>query len=84
MIHIRTDDLSDNTKRAFACGITNLPEGDVWFGEGEAAAVLKADCPGCNPGGPKKLGVPISQLSGRAGHDGFGAFAAIGRSWGYD
>lgn len=29
------------------------------------------------------LGTPISQLSGRPGHEGFERFAAIGRSWGY-
>ena len=85
MIHVRTDNKSDNSKRTFACGIgPELPEGDVYFFEGEAAASLMADCPGCNPGGPRKLGVPLSQLSGRPGHAGFANFASIARSWGHD
>lgn len=85
MIHVRTDNAIDNSDRTFACGIgPKLPDGDVYFFESEAAATLKADCPGCNPGGQKQLGTPISQLSGRPGHDGFRAFAEIAESWGYE
>lgn len=30
-----------------------------------------------------RIGTPISQLSGRPGHDGFSDFSRIARSWGY-
>jgi len=86
MIHVRVDDEELNSKRLFACGIgPDLPAGDVYFFQGEAAAE-RADCPGCNPAGPRKLGTPISQLSGRPDPDTFGyeRFRAIARSWGYD
>jgi len=85
MIHIRIDHEELNSKRRFACGIgPELPEGDVYFFEGEVAAYLKADCPGCNPGGPRQLGVPLSKLSGRPGHEGFDEFCRIAASWGYE
>jgi hypothetical protein len=84
MIHVRIDDCTTPGERKFACGITELPEGDKFFFEGESAAWLVADCPGCNPGGPKKLGTPISQLSGRPCHAGFDQFSAIATSWGYE
>lgn len=84
MIHVRVDDEELNSKRRFACGIgPDLPEGDVYFFQAELAAD-RADCPGCNPGGPRKLGTPISQLSGRPGHQGFDEFKRIAESWGYD
>lgn len=31
-----------------------------------------------------RLGTPISQLSGRPGHDGYGEFKRIAASWGYE
>lgn len=34
------------------------------------------------PGEP--IGTPISQLSGRPGHDGYEKFVEIAKSWGYD
>jgi hypothetical protein len=84
MIHIRTDNADDNHKRTFACGIgPELPVGDTYFWDGESGA-LRADCKGCNPSGPKQLGTPISQLSGRPGHDGYEEFCRIAESWGYD
>jgi hypothetical protein len=84
MIHIRIDNERENSKRLFACGIgPGLPEGDVYFFEGESGA-RRADCPGCNPEGPRKLGTPIDQLSGRPGHPGFAEFCRIARSWGHD
>ncbi len=71
MIHIRIDNEELNSRRRFACGIgPDLPEGDVYLFESEAAAD-RADCPGCNPGGPRKLGTPLSQLSGRSGQPGY-------------
>jgi len=85
MIHIRIDDEELNSKRRFACGIgPDLPEGDTYFFAGEILAGIKADCPGCNPGGPRKLGTPISQLSGRPGEPGYAEFVRIAKSWGYD
>lgn len=84
MIHIRIDN-EENSKRRFACGLgPELPEGDTYFFDGEASASLRSDCPGCNPGGPKRLGTPISQLSGRPGHPGYEQFKRIAASWGYD
>jgi hypothetical protein len=84
MIHVRVDDEQENSKRRFACGIgPDLPDGDVWFDQHEPAA-RRADCQGCNPGGPHRLGTPISQLSGQPGCRGFDAFCEIARSWGYD
>lgn len=84
MIHIRVDDSEPNSERRFACGIgPALPPGDVYFFECEASA-RRADCPGCNPGGPRQLGTPISQLSGRPGHAGHERFCDIARSWGHD
>jgi hypothetical protein len=84
MIHIRVDSEELNSKRRFACGLgPELPPGDVYYFESEAAS-RSADCPGCNPGGPRKLGTPISQLSGWPGHPGFDEFTRIAKSWGYD
>ena len=77
MIHIRVDDEELNSKRRFACGIgPNLPEGDKYFFQGEALAYSKADCPGCNPGGPVQPGIPLSQLTGQQ-------YVRICNSWGY-
>jgi hypothetical protein len=89
MIHIRIDDEAENSKRKFACGIgPELPPGDIYFFEAEVASgphrMNRIDCPGCNPEGPKPLGTPISQLSGRPGHPGYEEFCRIARSWGYD
>ncbi len=82
MIHVRIDDEPENSKRRFACGIgPDLPPGDVYFNAAEAMAET-ADCPGCNPGGPRQLGTPISQLSGRPGEKGFGEFCRIAETWG--
>jgi hypothetical protein len=84
MIHIRIDDEELNNKRRFACGIgPELPEGDSYFFESEACADRLADCPGCNPH-PRKLGTPLSQLSGRPGHKGFAEFVRIAESWGHE
>jgi hypothetical protein len=83
VIHIRIDDEPENSKRRFACGIgPELPPGDVYYFEGERLADF-ADCPGCNPSGPRQLGTPISELSGRPGHPGWQKFKAIAASWGY-
>lgn len=85
MIHIRTDNESENAKRTFRCGLgPELPEGDKYFFEGEAAAERLSDCPGCNPSGPRKLGVPLSQLSGRPSTPGYRQFVSIASSWGHD
>ena len=84
MIHIRIDDEVSNSKRRFTCGLgPDLPTGDVYYFQGEFGAAW-ADCPGCNPAGPPHLGTPISQLSGRPGHDGYAEFVRIARSWGYE
>lgn len=84
MIHIRVDDEIENSKRRFACGLgPELPPGDVYYFEEEAAAD-RADCPGCNPSGPRKLGTPISQLSGQPGKPGYAEFVRIAKSWGYE
>lgn len=65
MIHIRVDNEPLNKDRRFACGIgPALPEGDVYYFEGESMADF-ADCPGCNPSGPRKLGIPLSRVTGR-------------------
>jgi hypothetical protein len=84
MIHIRIDDEIENSKRRFACGIgPELPPGDTYFHAAEISSGL-ADCSGCNPGGPRELGTPISELSGRPGRPGYERFKAIAASWGYD
>jgi hypothetical protein len=84
MIHIRIDDEELNSKRRFACGLgPELPEGDQYYFAGERAA-HRADCPGCNPAGARRIGTPISQLSGRIGDPGYAKFARIARSWGYE
>jgi len=81
VIHIRIDGHTDNTKRKFACGIgPDLPAGDTYFFAGEGMA-READCQGCNPGGPHRLGTPLSQISG---HPGYEEFVRIAKSWGYD
>lgn len=64
MIHVRVDDEDRNDKRRFACGIgPELPSGDVYFFASELGA-RRSDCPGCNPGGPYQLGIPLSQVTG--------------------
>lgn len=84
MIHIRIDDEELNSKRRFACGLgPDLPEGDQYYFACESLADF-ADCPGCNPSGPRRLGTPLSELSGRPGHAGFERFKDIARSWGYE
>lgn len=83
MIHLRNDNQAGNAKRTFVCGIgPALPPGDLWLYEHEASAD-RADCPGCNPN-PRRIGTPISELSGRPGHPGYDQFKAIAESWGYD
>lgn len=85
MIHIRIDDDKPNSEAQFVCGLRwPLPEGDKYFFVSESAAERHSDCPGCNPGGPRKLGTPISQLSGRPGEPGYEEFCRIAASWGYD
>ena len=67
MIHIRIDDDDTNANRRFACGIgPELPIGDIYFSESERQATEKADCQGCNPGGPfpRQWGIPLSQVTG--------------------
>lgn len=84
MIHVRIDDNELNKDAKFACGISwPLPEGDKYWFQTESGAD-RADCPGCNPNGPRKLGTPISQLSGRPGHEGYAEFVRIARTWGYE
>jgi hypothetical protein len=84
MIHIRIDDEPENSKRRFLCGIgPELPPGDTYFCAAESMAD-RADCPGCNPTGPRQYGTPISQLSGRSGQPGFSGFSRIAQSWGYE
>ncbi len=84
MIHIRIDHERENSKRQFACGIgPDLPPGDVYYHVSEWRSE-RADCPGCNPAGPRPMGVPISELSGRPGEPGWDRFQRIASSWGYD
>ncbi len=84
MIHIRIDNESENSKRKFACGLgPDLPDGDTYHFESEPAAFRRSDCPGCNPGGPQKLGTPLSEISGRPGHPGYEEFCRIAKSWGH-
>lgn len=84
MIHIRIDDEELANKRRFACGIgPDLPPGDKYYFASEAIAEVAADCPGCNPS-PRKLGTPISQLSGQPGKPGYAEFVRIAKSWGYE
>lgn len=83
MIHLRIDNEPLNSARRFACGLgPELPAGDTYYFAGEASAD-RADCPGCNPAGPRSLGTPISELSGRPGHPGYPEFRRIAESWGY-
>jgi hypothetical protein len=55
----------------------------LYFFESEGRAD-QADCPGCNPGGHRQLGTPLSQLSGRPDHPGYEEFCRIAASWGHD
>lgn len=87
MIHARIDDDELNANARFACGLSGkLPDGDVYYRQGEAgkAGFRGGDvCPGCYPGGKPKIGTPLSELSGRPGHAGYGEFKRISDSWGY-
>jgi len=84
MIHIRIDNEPENSKRKFACGIgPELPTGDTYFFAAESQAD-RADCPGCNPSGPRQLGTPLSQVCGRPGHYGYREFVRIASSWGFE
>lgn len=89
MIHIRVnsrDENQTNDEAQFYCGIVgvkNLPAGDVYFFETETLAD-RADCSGCNPGGPRPLGTPISKLSTTPGKPGYEEWCRIARSWEYD
>lgn len=84
MIHVREQDpTKPEGETRIRCGLANMPAGDTTFFEGDPGAWLTATCEGCNPGGPKQLGTPISQLSGRPGRCGFDAFTDVAASWGY-
>lgn len=84
LIHIRTDNNVLNADRKFVCGIgPELPKGDLWYQQYESMADF-ATCPKCNPIGPRRLGTPISQLSGRPGQPGYSEFVRIARSYGFD
>ncbi len=66
MIHIRIDNEELNRNRRFACGIgPDLPEGDVYYFASELGAD-RADCPACNPRGPKQIGTLASAMNGNA------------------
>lgn len=84
MIHI-VDSYEGDTRRQTLCGlpVPGLPEGDRFYFASEGMADVRSDCPVCNPN-PRRLGTPISELSGRPGEPGFERFRAIGESWGYD
>lgn len=76
MIHVRIDNDERNFMQRFACGLgPQLPEGDTYYDQAESRARL-ADCPGCNPGGPRQLGTPLSELT-------YARFEQIAASWGY-
>lgn len=84
MIHVCIHTGKDNSERRMGCGIVGkLPPGDTFYYDGEALAYHKADCPGCNPGGPEPLGTPISQLATQPGCKGYAAWLAISESWGH-
>lgn len=86
------DEWDDSIRtRRMACGIVGkLPLGDQYVeDEIRAAAHLgahpeKYHCHSCFGDERPTLGTPISQLSGRPGHDGFDEFCRIARSWGHD
>lgn len=64
MIHIRVEDDLPNSRRSFVCGLgPELPEGDTWLYPADPGS-YRADCQGCNPGGPGQLGTPLSQVTG--------------------
>jgi hypothetical protein len=82
MTHIRIDD-EVNSKMLMACGIGPvLPHGDNYVFEAEIGLHKLVDCPRCAPE-PRRIGTPISQLSGRPGAPGFEEFNRIARSWGH-
>jgi len=84
MIHVREQDpAKPEGETRIRCGLAAMPAGDTMFFAGDPGAWLTANCEGCNPGGPKQLGTPISQLSGRPGSDRFDAFCGVADSWGY-
>jgi hypothetical protein len=71
-----------NADRRMICGIVGkLPDGDQFWYPSEYSAG-QADCPVCNPGGPRRMGTPISELTGRNG--GNAEWRRISESWGYD
>jgi hypothetical protein len=67
-----------------ACGLAELPQGDRCVYEADSYAYHVADCPRCNPGGPKPYGTEVSRLSGRPGLIGFDQFCEITATWGYE
>lgn len=84
MMHRRIDNEDLNSKRRFQCGLgPELPPGDQYVFDGEYGLHHMITCPGCG-GSERKLGTPISELSGRPGHPGYEEFCRIARSWGYD
>lgn len=84
MIHIRVDDSDRNSERRFACGIgPELPEGDKYFFASELRSE-RADCPVCNPAGPRRIGTPLTELSGQPGKPGYAKFVEIAKSWGHE
>jgi len=83
MTHIRVDDEPLNANSRFACGVgPELPEGDRYVFDGEVSLHRLVDCPACAPF-KGQLGTPLSELSGRPGHKGFGRFVQIAETWGH-
>jgi hypothetical protein len=77
VIHLRVDNEPTNAHRRFACGVgPDLPEGDTYFFVDSLSLV--------DVTGARRLGTPISQLSGRPGHSGYEEFCRIARTWGYE
>jgi hypothetical protein len=84
VIHVRIDNNELNAAAQFACGIGwPLPEGDKYWFQSESGAD-RSDCPGCNPGGPRQLGTPISQIATQLGQRGCAEWLRISKSWGYE
>ena len=74
-----------NTNNCATCDHKKRPDGGwCYMFRDEPQEVCMKHSERLLPGGPKLLGTPISQLSGRPGHTGFGAFSDIAASWGYD
>ncbi len=74
------DDPSVGIVGGYYCDACDLPVGEDDYEPREDDVPI----PATEPRPDRKIGTPISELSGQPGQPGYAEFRRIARSWGYD